>query len=140
MLFSVKGVDYAGQGFAGRFDAPSEERLLNWMTESGIVLESISALPLTAGPYSRFPYLILVFPILAGIFLYTMLSLMRMLIIGDAGGWITIIGIIALDALLAVPIYNILLRLGSHYEFDEGRIVQFASGDCIVTSQDEKNV
>jgi hypothetical protein len=138
MLFSVKGVDYAGRRFAGRFEAPSEHRLRNWMSDCEITVESIRALPLTSGPYSRFSWLILVFPVLAGVVLYTILVVMRMTALGEIPGWGPIAGIVALDAILAVPIYNILLRLGSHYEFDEGRIIQYVSGGCIVTSEDER--
>ncbi len=40
------------------------------------------------------------------------------------------------DIILAILICNILLRLGSHYEFDDGRVIQYAKGESIITSTD----
>ncbi len=48
----------------------------------------------------------------------------------------TIVMTFFFDIILAILIYNILLRLGSHYDFDDGRIIQYAKGECIITSKD----
>jgi hypothetical protein len=140
MLFLVTGTDFAGRRFEERFDAASEDALRNWMANNGISVESARAAPLTWGPYARFPRLILAFPILAGVFLYTILVAIRMIAFAEGSFPAAAVGaIIAFDALLVVPLYNILMRLGSHYEFDDGRIVQYAKGDCVVTSEDAQD-
>jgi len=135
MLFHVKGVDYAGADFSSRFESVSEEDLRAWMIENGVRANAISALPLTTGPYSKLPWLILAFPIFAGLFIYAAIHLVKTIVFGGQLEWTTVTLTVLFEGILGILIYNILLRLGSHYDFEGGRIVQYAKGDCISISK-----
>jgi hypothetical protein len=79
--------------------------------------------------------LILVFPIFAGLFIYSAIQLVKTIIFSGHLEWTTVTLTVFFEGILGILIYNILLRLGSHYDFEEGRIVQYARGDCISISK-----
>ena len=128
MLFLVRGIDHAGQVFSGRFESSSQERLQKWMLENGVTVNSVSALPLTSGPYSKLPWLILAFPALAGLFLYTSFLLIKIFFLEAPADGTWIIAALSLEIVTVIVIYNIMLRLGSQYDFDDGRIIQVHKG------------
>jgi hypothetical protein len=108
------------------------------MADNGIAVTTISALPLTKGPYAKLPWLILAFPVLAAVLVYTCVHLVKSTAAGQTD-WTAFLITLLLDAGLAIIIYNILLRLGSHYELDDGRILQYAKGERVVTSADDED-
>jgi|GEM_PF-5875392 len=139
MLFLVRGIDHAGQAFSGRFESSSQERLQKWMLENGVTVNTVSSLPLTSGPYSKLPWLILAFPALAGLFLYTSFALIKLLFLEAQTHGTWIIAALSLEIVLLIVIYNIMLRLGSQYDFDEGRILQYSKGECIAVLEDDND-
>jgi hypothetical protein len=139
MLVVVTGVDHAGATFSGRFESSSQERLRTWMLENGVTVNTVSALPLTSGPYSKLPWLILAFPALAGLFLYTSFALIKLLFLEAHANATWIIAALSTEFVLAIVIYNILLRLGLRYDFDDGRILQYSKGECIAVLADDND-
>jgi hypothetical protein len=139
MLFLVTGIDHAGQAFSGKFESSSQERLQTWMLENGVTVNTVSALPLTSGPYSKLPWLILAFPALAGLLIYTSFGLIKLLFFEAQTHWIWIGAALSLEIILAIVIYNILSRLGLRYDFDDGRILQYSRGECIAVLMDDND-
>jgi hypothetical protein len=136
MLFTVKGVGYAGEPFSSRFESASKEVLREWMIEDGITVTEVRVLPLTSGPYSKLPWLILAFPVLVGLLVITSARLVSVAASGALSGWGELVLIVSLEVGLSVIVCNILLRLGSQYDFGGDRVVQYAKGPCVSTSKD----
>jgi hypothetical protein len=45
---------------------------------------------------------------------------------------------LSLAAISLTPFYNILLRTGTYYDFDDGRVIQYAKKNHIATSRDQE--
>jgi len=83
-IFRVRGVTRVDEPFAVRFEAPAESNVQAWLAGEHARAESVRRLPLTAWPFSRLPWMILVFPVLCyGLYLsavqtvYSGLDLLR---------------------------------------------------------------
>jgi hypothetical protein len=63
-IYRVRGVTRAGEPFKVRFEAPAESNVQGWLASEEARAESVRRLPLTAWPFSRLPWMILVFPVL----------------------------------------------------------------------------
>jgi hypothetical protein len=63
-VFRVRGRTRHGEPFSVRFEAPAESNLQAWLVAEQARAESVRQLPLTAWPFSRLPWMILVFPVL----------------------------------------------------------------------------
>jgi hypothetical protein len=64
-IFRVRGVNRWGRSFAVRFEAPSEHDLRAFLETERVQVEGIRRTPLSVWPFSRLPWMILVFPVLA---------------------------------------------------------------------------
>jgi hypothetical protein len=63
-IFRVQGRTRDGEPFSVRFEAPAESNLQAWLLVEQARAESVRQLPLTSSPFSRLPWMILVFPVL----------------------------------------------------------------------------
>jgi len=63
-VFHVKGTTRRGKPFSVRFEAPAQSNLQGWCVSEQARVESVRQLPLTAWPFSRLPWMTLVFPVL----------------------------------------------------------------------------
>jgi hypothetical protein len=151
MLFRAKGTDYSGNSFSNRFEARSADDIRAWFTENGISANEISAYRLTSGPYTKIPWLILVWPILA--LFFCQIAYLLCVTIGkqavDEYGfvgfgiapppfpWLYFLAFSAAEVVIGILIYNILMRTGAHYYFDDGRVIQITRGECVVTNKDD---
>lgn len=72
-VFRVRGTTGSGEPFSVRFEAPAEGNVQAWLASEQARADSLRQLPLTAWPFSRLPWMILVFPVLCyGLYLCAM--------------------------------------------------------------------
>jgi hypothetical protein len=63
-VFRVRGTTRHGEPLSVRFEVPDEGNLQTWLATEQARAESVRRLPLTSWPFSRLPWMILVFPVL----------------------------------------------------------------------------
>jgi len=63
-LYQLRGRDARGRPLHVRLEAASRALIEGWLARRGVQIESLRRWPLTWGPYSRFPGLILGWPVL----------------------------------------------------------------------------
>jgi hypothetical protein len=64
-VFLVSGRDAAGLNFRNRFEAPHADILKVYLDHESVCVGGIRRIPLTTWPFIRFPWMIMVFPLLA---------------------------------------------------------------------------
>jgi hypothetical protein len=156
VLLKVQGKDYSGNSFSSRFEARSEADLRAWFTENGITASKISAYFFTSGPYIKFPWLILTWPVFAYAFcqigyfaLKTLHGALFPLLyaVGVEGVdylfyesprlFSYFLMLSACEMIIGLLIYNIVIRTGAHYDFDDGRVIQITRNDCVITNKED---
>lgn len=64
-MYLVQGRDRQGETFRRRFEAPSESELTLFLSARSLQITSLTQLPLSSWPFSRIPFVAMLFPLFA---------------------------------------------------------------------------